>query len=68
MQYEVESIGARRYYFTNDNYPDIELVARVGVWNTSQDDELDNQAYGLLQAVHPTTWHDWRLQESVDDF
>jgi Lon protease-like protein len=66
MQYEIEAMRTLKYVFTNDAYPKAELSFWVEQDNTQQDDELENRAYYLLQDVHPTTWHDWRLLESYE--
>jgi hypothetical protein len=66
MQYESESIGTRYYGFNNPAYPDTELLFTVDVQNTSQDDALDDEAYALLQALMPDTWHDWKLSSMME--
>lgn len=68
MQYEVETIGQRKFYFRNEAHAGVEFVAEVDVLNTSQDNDLDDEAYSDLQSVFPNTWHDWRLEERVDNF
>lgn len=66
MQYETESIGTREFYFNHKDYPDTSLVFSVDIQNTSQDGDLDDQGWGLLQKLMPTTWHDWVCFERKD--
>lgn len=64
--YETESIGTREYKFENEEFPSTYIMVSVDIQNTSSDSNLDNEAYGLLQALMPTTWHSWRLMDSED--
>lgn len=67
MEYETESIGTREYKFENaEQFPSTYIMVSVDIQNTSSDSNLDNEAYGLLQALMPDTWHDWRLMDSED--
>lgn len=66
MRYETESIGEREYWFTNEKYPGTYVVITVDVLNTSQDSDLDDEAYSDLQMFVPNDWHDWRLEETKD--
>lgn len=67
MEHEVESIGTRYYGFTNPAYPDTELLFTITVWNTSDDNDLDDKAYGLLQKLMPDTWHDWKQSSMMEE-
>lgn len=65
--YESESIGVRYYGFTNPEFPSTELLFTVNVLNVSHDDDLDNEAYGLLQTLMPISWHDWRQSSMMEE-
>lgn len=58
--------GILKYIFTNDAYRKAEL----SFWVEHNGDEdattVNNRAYGLLQEVYPTSWHDWRYLESFE--
>lgn len=67
MMYETESIGTRYYGFANPAYPATELLFTITVWNTSKDDDLDDEAFGLLQKLMPDTWHDWKQISMMEE-
>lgn len=66
MVYESESIGTREYKFENEEFPSTYIMVSVDIQNTSQDNDLDDEAYAGLQKLMPISWHDWRLMDSED--
>lgn len=58
--------GTLKYIFTNDAYPKAELSFWVEHNGAEYEDVVNNRAYGLLQQVHPTSWHEWRYLESYE--
>ena len=58
--------GTLKYIFTNDKYRKAELSFWVDHNGDEDETTVNNRAYGLLQEVHPTTWHDWRYLESFE--
>jgi hypothetical protein len=55
-----------KYIFTHDDHPKAELSFWVEYDGDYDESALNNRAYGLLQEVHPVSWHDWRLLESFE--
>lgn len=55
-----------KYIFTHDAHPKAELSFWVEYDGAYDESTLNNRAYGLLQEVHPDSWHDWRYLESFE--
>jgi hypothetical protein len=59
--------GIIKYFFANDAYPNTELTFNVNYLIKDLDQPgLEDRAYAMLQMVHPNSWHNWRLEDSME--